>query len=142
MKAGPSDPHRASSYRRYFASSVHYSTLTVAVSTKLPTNSVQSLADTGTSPFFFEKDIFHYLKAQYRYGAKHTPIKVLECSLHSTLSRMYICFAREKARTRNCCLSCLLCEPVSHLVCVPVDLDDRMLHAIGDFCELSKNWSQ
>jgi len=97
----------------------------------------------GCSSFFFcEKDIFHYLKAQYRYGAKHTPIKVLECSLHSTLSIMYICFAREKARTRNCCLSCLLCEPVSHLVCVSVDLDDRMLHAFSDFCELSNNWSQ
>jgi len=48
VKAGPNDPHRASSYRRYLASSVHYSTLTVTVSTEVPANSVQSLADTGT----------------------------------------------------------------------------------------------
>jgi hypothetical protein len=94
-------------------------------------------SDTSWSFFFLWKDTFHYLKAQYRYGAKHAPIKVLECTLHSTLSRMHICFAREKARTRNCWPSCLLCELVSHLVCVPADLSVISVNSAGIGARLS-----
>jgi len=77
--------------------------------------------------FLFWKDILHNLKAQYIYGAKHAPIKIQECTLHSTLSRMHICFSREKARILEL-LPVLLALQASHLVCVPVDFDDRTLH--------------
>ena len=77
--------------------------------------------------FLFWKDILHNLKAQYIYGAKHAPIKIQECTLHNTLSRMHICFAREKARILEL-LPVLLALRASHLVCVPVDFDDRTLH--------------
>ena len=82
---------------------------------------------------FFLKDIMHYVEACYRYGLKYAPIKILECTLHNPLSRMHICFPREKARARNCCLWATLFVFLFILMiecCNPSVIS-----------ELSKNWS-
>jgi len=75
----------------------------------------------------------HYVEAWYRYGLKYAPIKILECTLHNPLSRMHICFPREKARAGNGCLSTTL------FVFLFILMIECYIPSV--ISELSKNWS-